>query len=140
MCRCQQQLSKSRAQLLTLGGEQLDRACRAVFAALLWHTQSLRDDVQRYVSEDGDCRLRDGVIQAYHTADSLRTLLVCTSTLLGCSRMMVVCTSSRLLCTSNLLICMSTLMLMSQKQICTSTLLVHVPQLEIRLASNSLTT
>ena len=82
VCRCQQQLSKSRAQLLTLGGEQLDRACRAVFAALLWHTQSLRDDVQRYVSEDGDCRLRDGVIQAYHTADSLRTLLVCTSTLL----------------------------------------------------------
>ena len=76
--RCKAHLSKSRANLQALGGATLDEACRAVFAALLWHSQSLREEVTRYMSlsDASVYKPRDGVIQAYQTAESLRTVLV----------------------------------------------------------------
>ena len=31
-----------------MGGESVDAAVTAVFAALVWHTQQLRDDLEKY--------------------------------------------------------------------------------------------
>ena len=45
-------------------------------AALLWHSQHLRDDVQRFVEEKGALGVKDGVVQAFNSAESLRVHLV----------------------------------------------------------------
>ena len=67
-----------RVQMMSLGGEDVTQCCRAVFAALLWHTQHLRDDVQRFVTERGTAGVKDGVVQAFNTAEGLRMHLVST--------------------------------------------------------------
>ena len=67
-----------RVQMMSLGGEDVTHCCRAVFAALLWHTQHLRDDVQRFVTERGTAGVKDGVVQAFNTAEGLRMHLVST--------------------------------------------------------------
>lgn len=78
--RCKEKASKARLQLMSVGGEDVSRCCRAVLAALLWHTQHLRDDVHRFLSENGAACVKDGVVQAFNAAEGLRLHLVCCKT------------------------------------------------------------
>ena len=40
--------AKEHSKSLQVGGEHVDAAVTAVFAALVWHTQQLRDDFEKY--------------------------------------------------------------------------------------------
>ena len=46
-CRCQDQSTGT-----LLGGEDVKQAVIAVFTALLWHTQTLREDVDKLGKDD----------------------------------------------------------------------------------------
>ncbi|XP_011420402.3 zinc finger ZZ-type and EF-hand domain-containing protein 1 isoform X2 [Magallana gigas] len=53
-----------------------DEAVLAVFAALVWHTQQLREDVQKLVQTPGELNVSEGLLLAYTTAHSLKTNLL----------------------------------------------------------------
>ncbi|XP_064597879.1 zinc finger ZZ-type and EF-hand domain-containing protein 1-like [Liolophura sinensis] len=76
--RCQDQSKGLPRQ--RLGGEEVDAAIICVFAALLWHTQQLREDITRYVQscEVGESvnPISDGIFQAYNAAEYLRMHLL----------------------------------------------------------------
>lgn len=50
-CRCREQQKG-----LQVGGETIEDAVIAVFAALIWHTQQLREDLQKFISRYFICR------------------------------------------------------------------------------------
>ncbi|XP_061181596.1 zinc finger ZZ-type and EF-hand domain-containing protein 1-like [Saccostrea echinata] len=52
-----------------------DEAILAVFAALVWHTQQLREDIQKLV-QNPELTLSEGLLLAYSTAHSLKTQLL----------------------------------------------------------------
>ncbi|XP_035685693.1 zinc finger ZZ-type and EF-hand domain-containing protein 1-like [Branchiostoma floridae] len=58
-----------------LGGDLLDRTIAAIFGALLWHTQELREEVEQHMGKEGT-PVPDGVTQAYMAAESLRPYLL----------------------------------------------------------------
>ncbi|XP_071105472.1 zinc finger ZZ-type and EF-hand domain-containing protein 1-like isoform X1 [Haliotis cracherodii] len=62
-----------KVRVSTVGGEEVDSAVTAIFAALLWHTQQLREEVDRYCQSKGS--IHDGIGQAYAAAESLRMML-----------------------------------------------------------------
>ena len=57
------------------GGEKVDKAVNAVFAALIWHCQELREELAtwRGPSQPPSSLLRE----AFSTAEALRRELVC---------------------------------------------------------------
>ena len=59
-----------------LGGKEISDTCRTVFAALLWHTQALREDLSKFVTTGGECKISEGIYQAYSTSESLRSHFV----------------------------------------------------------------
>ncbi|XP_070581030.1 zinc finger ZZ-type and EF-hand domain-containing protein 1-like isoform X2 [Ptychodera flava] len=60
----------------TFGGAEINAAIKAVFSALIWHTQDLRDDVEKYWNSDGQNPVSDGMLQAFVVAESMRTYLI----------------------------------------------------------------
>ncbi|XP_064626439.1 zinc finger ZZ-type and EF-hand domain-containing protein 1-like isoform X2 [Lineus longissimus] len=58
------------------GGESLDSVVIGIFAALLWHTQALREDLEKYVNSEGETPLTEGVFQAYTAAESVRNFML----------------------------------------------------------------
>ena len=69
--RCKEQFSGT-----VLGDEEVAEAANALFAALIWHSQSLREELERYVKNEGECKLYEGLAQAYNTAQAQRMHLV----------------------------------------------------------------
>lgn len=67
---------KESCKCLQVGGDAVESAVVAVFAALVWHTQQLREDLNKYVKADGEAVISDGIIQAYASAETLRTQLI----------------------------------------------------------------
>ncbi|XP_052765956.1 zinc finger ZZ-type and EF-hand domain-containing protein 1-like isoform X1 [Mya arenaria] len=63
-------------KVLPIGGENVRTAVIAVFAALVWHTQQLRDDLEKYVFGGMEGTVSDGLCQAYQVAETQRALLV----------------------------------------------------------------
>ncbi|CAC5406051.1 unnamed protein product [Mytilus coruscus] len=62
---------------LQVGGETIENAVIAVFTALIWHTQQLREDLQKYIAVSiGDHCVSDGILHAYSTAESIRMQLL----------------------------------------------------------------
>ncbi|XP_076459760.1 zinc finger ZZ-type and EF-hand domain-containing protein 1-like isoform X2 [Babylonia areolata] len=55
-----------------VGGEDVDAAVWAVFAALVWHTQQLRQDMDKFTKNPETGVVTEGLLQAYTTAESLR--------------------------------------------------------------------
>ncbi|XP_050394804.1 zinc finger ZZ-type and EF-hand domain-containing protein 1 [Patella vulgata] len=70
--KCRQQ----RSNVGKVGGEDVDVAVVSVFLALLWHTQQLREDLERYLKNKGEMSVSEGIVQAYNTAESIRMSLV----------------------------------------------------------------
>ncbi|KAK7482310.1 hypothetical protein BaRGS_00026438, partial [Batillaria attramentaria] len=70
--RVKEQCHLHRPKQITFGGEEMDTAVWAVFSALVWHTQQLREDLDKFVHSKGDNALSDGLLQAFNTAESLR--------------------------------------------------------------------
>ncbi|KAL5017766.1 hypothetical protein ScPMuIL_005151, partial [Solemya velum] len=68
--------SKEQCKGLKLGGEHVDDAVKSVFAALIWHTQQLREEIEKYIQNKGEISISDSIYQAYSTAESLRTHLL----------------------------------------------------------------
>ncbi|XP_077980047.1 zinc finger ZZ-type and EF-hand domain-containing protein 1-like [Glandiceps talaboti] len=60
----------------SMGGPAVDSAIKAVFAALLWHTQDLRDEIEKYYNSEGELPVSDGILQAYVVAETIRTYLI----------------------------------------------------------------
>ncbi|CAH1794732.1 unnamed protein product [Owenia fusiformis] len=58
-----------------IGGAEFDTAVISVFVALLWHTQVLRDDIEKHVNDAG-MAISEGIQQAYSAAESVRTSLM----------------------------------------------------------------
>ncbi|XP_071796481.1 zinc finger ZZ-type and EF-hand domain-containing protein 1-like isoform X2 [Asterias amurensis] len=69
--RCREQY-----HMPSVGGELVNDAVMSVFAALLWHSQELREIIPNYVDGDSTCKPSDGIIQAFRTAEGLRPLLI----------------------------------------------------------------
>ncbi|XP_071131694.1 zinc finger ZZ-type and EF-hand domain-containing protein 1-like [Mytilus edulis] len=62
---------------LQVGGETIENAVIAVFTSLIWHTQQLREDLQKYIAVSiGDHCVSDGILHAYSTAESIRMQLL----------------------------------------------------------------
>ncbi|XP_078317573.1 zinc finger ZZ-type and EF-hand domain-containing protein 1-like isoform X2 [Crassostrea virginica] len=62
-------------------GVQIDRcdtdeAVLTVFAALVWHTQQLREEVKKLAQTMGEVNPSEGLLLAYNTAHSLKTQLI----------------------------------------------------------------
>lgn len=71
-----EQCKKKNGRMLA-GGPEVDSAIAAVFAALLWHTQQLRDEVERLAETDGDkVSVSDDILHAYSVAEGLRNYLI----------------------------------------------------------------
>ncbi|XP_066271165.1 zinc finger ZZ-type and EF-hand domain-containing protein 1-like [Branchiostoma lanceolatum] len=70
LAKCQEACPNPR-----LGGDLLDRTIAAVFGALLWHTQELREEVEQYMGKEGT-PVPEGIAQAYMAAESLRPYLL----------------------------------------------------------------
>ncbi|KAK7112606.1 zinc finger ZZ-type and EF-hand domain-containing protein 1-like isoform X2 [Littorina saxatilis] len=68
--RCQELRPKA-----AVGGEEMDEAIWSVFAALVWHTQQLREDMTKFSKNPENSSVTEGVLQAYTTAESLRIWL-----------------------------------------------------------------
>lgn len=59
-----------------IGGPLVDQAVNAVFAALVWHSQELRDQIVLFANNTPPEAVPEGVQEAYLTAESLRRGLV----------------------------------------------------------------
>ncbi|XP_020615974.1 zinc finger ZZ-type and EF-hand domain-containing protein 1-like isoform X2 [Orbicella faveolata] len=59
-----------------IGGPLVDKAVHSVFAALIWHSQELRDQVVLFANSTPPEAVPEGVQDAYLTAESLRRGLV----------------------------------------------------------------
>ena len=59
-----------------VGGAKVDEAIRCVFAALIWHSQRLRDELVLYATDCPPETIPAGISEAYKTAESLRMSLV----------------------------------------------------------------
>ncbi|XP_073246845.1 zinc finger ZZ-type and EF-hand domain-containing protein 1-like isoform X1 [Porites lutea] len=59
-----------------IGGPLVDQAVNAVFAALVWHSQELRDQIVLFSKNTPPEAVPEGVQEAYLTAESLRRVLV----------------------------------------------------------------
>ena len=70
------------------GGEQVDQTINAVFAALIWHCQDLREELTNEQSTHQPSQL---LHEAFSTAEALRRELVNTLTLLMCGCSQNVC-------------------------------------------------
>ncbi|KAL8625230.1 hypothetical protein ACOMHN_029988 [Nucella lapillus] len=68
--KCQEHKPKA-----AVGGEEVDAAIWAVFAALVWHTQQLRQDLDKFTKSPETGVVSEGLLQAYTTAESLRMAL-----------------------------------------------------------------
>eukprot|EP00117_Sycon_ciliatum_P045074 scpid7052/ scgid32441/ Zinc finger ZZ-type and EF-hand domain-containing protein 1 len=71
-------LSKCQAKRRSppVGGEPVNQAVAAVFAALCWHSQCIREQLVTYVEETVPDEFSSEIQQAFMTADSLRRQLV----------------------------------------------------------------
>ncbi|XP_014663078.1 PREDICTED: zinc finger ZZ-type and EF-hand domain-containing protein 1-like [Priapulus caudatus] len=58
------------------GGAHVDAAIAAVFAALIWHTQQLREEVEQVAESEAPVSANDGVLHAYAAAESVRSYLL----------------------------------------------------------------
>eukprot|EP00111_Clytia_hemisphaerica_P007029 TCONS_00020380-protein len=58
------------------GGELMENAVNAVFAALIWHTQELREIVASFASENPPKDIPSTIIQAYNAAETIRRPLL----------------------------------------------------------------
>ncbi|XP_074657535.1 zinc finger ZZ-type and EF-hand domain-containing protein 1-like [Tubulanus polymorphus] len=58
------------------GGVQLDEMVHSTFAALVWHTQPLREEVTKYLEKEGDVELSEGIYHAFRMADGLRNHMI----------------------------------------------------------------
>ncbi|KAL3875978.1 hypothetical protein ACJMK2_033871 [Sinanodonta woodiana] len=67
---------KEQSKSLQVGGDKVEAAIVSVFAALLWHTQQLRDDLEKYIRTDGIAAVSEGIFQAFVAAESIRMPLV----------------------------------------------------------------
>ncbi|XP_041364980.1 zinc finger ZZ-type and EF-hand domain-containing protein 1-like [Gigantopelta aegis] len=67
-----QKCQENQVKVPMFDSEEMDSAILSVFAALLWHTQQLREDIKKYFLAKGDMTIPEGIYQAYATADSLR--------------------------------------------------------------------
>ncbi|XP_071963026.1 zinc finger ZZ-type and EF-hand domain-containing protein 1-like isoform X2 [Antedon mediterranea] len=65
-------------QMQSIGGPVIGGTVRAVFAALIWHSQELREDFDKYLekSESSEATLPEGVHEAFITAETIRPVLV----------------------------------------------------------------
>ncbi|PVD39043.1 hypothetical protein C0Q70_01670 [Pomacea canaliculata] len=68
-------LENRRKGSVAVGGPEVDAAVISVFAALVWHAQQLRDDMDKFMRSNGDNALSEGIVHAFSTAESLRLLL-----------------------------------------------------------------
>ena len=71
MERCKEQHTGT-----VLGDEEVAEAANALLAALIWHSQPLREELEKYIRNEGECRLYEGLAQAYNTAQAHRMHLV----------------------------------------------------------------
>ncbi|XP_055877134.1 zinc finger ZZ-type and EF-hand domain-containing protein 1-like isoform X1 [Biomphalaria glabrata] len=63
--------NKSKMQVV-VGGQKVDVAISSLFAALVWHCQQLREDVEKFLKSG---EITEGLAQAYTTAESVRITL-----------------------------------------------------------------
>ncbi|XP_048575305.1 zinc finger ZZ-type and EF-hand domain-containing protein 1 isoform X2 [Nematostella vectensis] len=59
-----------------MGGPAVDKAVVAVFAALIWHSQELRDQVVLFASHTPPESLPEGIMEAFTVAESLRRNII----------------------------------------------------------------
>ena len=69
--RCEAQHTGS-----VIGDEEVSKAASALFVALIWHSQPLREELQKYIRTEGKCKLNEGLAQTYNIAQAQRTHLV----------------------------------------------------------------
>ncbi|KAK3090627.1 hypothetical protein FSP39_013259 [Pinctada imbricata] len=62
--------------LMPVGGDSIDAAVTAVFTALVWHTQQLREDIRKIAISTGENPIPEGILLAYSTADSMKMQLL----------------------------------------------------------------
>lgn len=55
-----------------LGSDAVNEAVVQVFCSLLWHTQSLHEDLSKCAEAKGNCKPSDGIMLAYSSAENLR--------------------------------------------------------------------
>ncbi|RUS90800.1 hypothetical protein EGW08_001419, partial [Elysia chlorotica] len=72
LTRCRATKAKTPVRI---GGTKVDEAVAALFAALVWHCQSLREDLDKFINNDLTAEVSDGILQAYSVAESLRLTL-----------------------------------------------------------------
>ncbi|XP_041474383.1 zinc finger ZZ-type and EF-hand domain-containing protein 1-like isoform X3 [Lytechinus variegatus] len=64
-----------KGQTPNMGGPVITGTVHAVFAALLWHSGSLREYIEKYVNEDTSVPITDDILYAFRTAEGLRPFL-----------------------------------------------------------------
>ncbi len=60
----------------SVGDKEVSDAANTIMAALIWHSQPLREDLERYIKNDGECKLYEGLVQAYTVAQAQRIYLL----------------------------------------------------------------
>ncbi|XP_064406559.1 zinc finger ZZ-type and EF-hand domain-containing protein 1-like isoform X2 [Halichondria panicea] len=58
------------------GGPTVDKAVNSVFAALIWHSQDIREELLPFVSEENPPKVTPGVLTAFKAAEAMRRDLV----------------------------------------------------------------
>ncbi|XP_012939826.1 zinc finger ZZ-type and EF-hand domain-containing protein 1 [Aplysia californica] len=71
LTKCQEAF-KAKNQQVQVGGEKVSRAVVALFTALVWHCQALREDTDKFLSGGDLGEVTEGITQAYVTAESVR--------------------------------------------------------------------
>ena len=66
---------KAKNQQIQVGGAGVTRAVTSLFTSLVWHSQSLREELDRYLAGSESSDVPEGVMQAFSTAESVRLQL-----------------------------------------------------------------
>ncbi|XP_071812907.1 zinc finger ZZ-type and EF-hand domain-containing protein 1-like isoform X3 [Apostichopus japonicus] len=74
--RCDEMSSEARQLGAGVGGEEIEKAVKAVFAATIWHTSSLSAHVQQYAHKGGEVAINDELVAAFESAERARVYLV----------------------------------------------------------------
>ncbi|CAE1249578.1 Zinc finger ZZ-type and EF-hand domain-containing protein 1 [Acanthosepion pharaonis] len=59
-----------------IGGIEFDKAITAVFAAILWHSQDLREELESYIDQKDTWKIPDSIYTAFNSAESIRKPLM----------------------------------------------------------------